>query len=99
MVALNVALGEGFDGDSVVVEVNGSRVFERDGVSTRTQIGLAESFEVPVDEDVAVLEIRVISRGAVGRIECPIADRPYVDISLEGDDVVFKTSKEPFGYL
>jgi hypothetical protein len=30
MVALNVALGEGFDGDSVVVEVNGSRVFERE---------------------------------------------------------------------
>ena len=99
MVALNVALGEGFDGDSVVVEVNGTRVFEREGVSTRTQIGLAESFEVPVDEDAAFLEVRVISRGAAGRIERPMADRLYVDISLEGDQVVFKTSKEPFGYL
>jgi hypothetical protein len=99
VVTLNVALGEGFDGDSVVVEVNGRRVFEREGVSTRTQIGLAESFEVPVDEDAAVLEVRVISRGAAGRIEFPMGDRLHVQVSLEGNDVVFKTSEEPFGYL
>jgi hypothetical protein len=99
MAVLSVALEEGFDDDTVAVEVNGRRVFDRDGVSTRTQIGLAESFEVPVDGERAVVDVQVPSRGAVGRIECPVADRLYISTSLEGDDVVFKTSEEPFGYL
>jgi hypothetical protein len=99
MAALVVALGEGFDGDAVVVQVNGRRVFERDGVSTRTQIGLAESFEVAVDGEAATVDVQVPSRGAVSRIELPVADRLHLDISLEEDDVVFRTSEEPFGYL
>jgi len=69
MAVLSVALEDGFEDDTVVVEVNGRQVFERDGVSTRTQIGLAESFEVTVDEDEAVVEVRVSSRGATGRTE------------------------------
>jgi hypothetical protein len=99
MAVLSVALGEGFDGDSVVVYVDGRRVLEREGVSTRTQIGLAESFEVRVDGDAAVVDVQVPSRRAARRIEPRLADRLYLDISLEGDDVVFRTSEEPFGYL
>lgn len=99
MAVLSVALEEGFEGDTVVVEVNGRRVFERDGVRTRMQVGLAESLELEVDERAAVVEVQVPSRGARGRIERPLAERLYVGVSLEGDDVAFRTSEEPFGYV
>jgi hypothetical protein len=99
MAVLSVALEEGFEGDAVVVEVNGRKVFERDGVRTRMQVGLAERFEVPVDQGEAVVEVQVVSRGAAGRIVRPIADQLHVGVSLERGDVVFRVSEEPFGYV
>jgi hypothetical protein len=99
MAILNVALEEGFEDDTVVVEVNGRQVFEGDAVTTRMQIGLAKSFEVPVQGQEAVVEVRVPSRRVSGRLERPVADRLYVGVSLQDDKIVFRTSEEPFGYL
>ena len=96
---LKVALEEGFEGDAVVVEVNGRPVYDSGGVSTRMQIGLADSFEVPVEEDQAVLEVSVPSQGVTGRFEAPVADRMHVGVSLQDGELVFRSSKEPFGYL
>ena len=96
---LSVALEEGFDDDVVVVDVNGRKVFEQNNVSTRTQIGLAESFEVQVDQTDVVIEVRVLSRGAAGQTRGTIVDRLHVGVSLQSGDVVFRTSEEPFGYV
>ena len=99
MAVVKVALEEGFDDDTVIVEVNGRQVFEGEGVSTRTQIGLATSFEVEVDEGEAVVAVRATSQGATGRMRHPVADRLHVGVSVHGGDIVFRTSEEPFGYL
>jgi hypothetical protein len=99
LVVLSVALEEGFEDDAVVVEVNGRKVFEQDGVSTRTQIGLAVSFEVPIDQPDAVTEVRLPARGAAGQTRCTVVDRLYVGVSVQSGDVVFRTSEEPFGYV
>jgi hypothetical protein len=96
---LNVALEEGFEQDAVVVEVNGRQVFDSGDVSTRMQIGLADSFEVPIDEEQAVVEITVPSQGLTGRFEAPVTDRMHLGVSLHEGNIVFRTSKEPFGYL
>jgi hypothetical protein len=96
---LNVALEEGFTDDAVVVAVDGRTVFDRTGVRTRTQIGLAESFEVEVDEGRSVVDVQVPARDAHGRLEVPVAATTFVGVSLQGGDVVFRSSGEPFGYL
>jgi hypothetical protein len=97
---VKVALEEGFDDDTVIVEVNGRQVFEGEGVSTRTQIGLATSFEVEVDdESEAVVAVRATSQRATGRMRHPVGDRLHVGVSVQGGDIVFRTSEEPFGYL
>jgi hypothetical protein len=96
---VRVALEEGFEDDTVIVEVNDRQVFEREGVSTRTQIGLATSFEVEVEEGEVVVAVRATSQGATGRIRHPVAGLLHVGVSVQGGDIVFRTSEEPFGYL
>ncbi|RFU21930.1 hypothetical protein D0Z06_07270 [Geodermatophilus marinus] len=100
MAVLDIALEEGFEGDSVVVEVDGRRVFERDGVRTRMQIGLADTVEVPAGDggDVDV-EVRLPSRPVTGRLRVHVTDRLHVGVSVHGDAVVFRTSPTPFGYV
>lgn len=93
MAVVGVALEEGFEGDTVVVEVNGRQVFERDGVITRTQIGLAELFDVAVDEHDAVVEVQVPARGVTGSITHPVVDRLYMGVSVQQGDIVFRTSE------
>ena len=100
MGVLNVALEEGFEQDAVVVVVNGQQVFDSTDVNTRMQIGLADSFEVPIDKDEAILEVTVPSQdGVTGRFQVYVPDRVHVGVSLQAGEIVFRTSKEPFGYL
>jgi hypothetical protein len=96
---LNVALEEGFEQDAVVVVVNGEQVFDSSDVSTRMQIGLADSFEVPIEEEAAIVEVTVPSQGVTGRYETLVTDQMHVGVSLQEGEIVFRTSKEPFGYL
>jgi hypothetical protein len=96
---LNIALEEGFEQDAVVVVVNGQEVFDGTDVSTRMQIGLADSFEVPIETDEAIVEVDVPSQGVTGRLETTVADRMHLGVSLQEGEIVFRTSKEPFGYL
>ena len=99
MGVLSVALEDGFEQDAVVVVVNGQQVFDSSDVSTRMQIGLADSFEVPIEAADAVIEVTVPSQGLTGRFETLVADRMHLGVSLQEGEIVFRTSKEPFGYL
>ena len=49
MPTLRIALHDGFDNESVVITVNGTQVFRREGVS-RTTSQLAAQHEMTVDE-------------------------------------------------
>ena len=99
MGSLRIALEEGFEGDAVVVEVNGHTVLERDDVRTRMQVGFAERLDVPVDEADAAVEVRLPRRRATGRLTAHVADRVHVGVSLRNGEVVFRTSEQPFGYV
>ena len=54
---LHVALQEGFEDDTVVLRIADEEVYRRDSLATRMQIGLADSFELTVEEDEAELEV------------------------------------------
>jgi hypothetical protein len=96
---LRIALEEGFEGEAVVVEVNGHTVLERDDVRTRMQVGFAERLDVPVDQDDAAVDVRLPRLGAAGRLTAHVADRLHLGVSLRNGEIVFRTSEQPFGYL
>ncbi len=99
MGSLRIALEEGFEGDAVVVEVNGHPVLERDDVRTRMQVGLAAQLDVPVDEGDAAVVVRLPQRRAAGRLTAHVVDRLHVGVSVRDGEVAFRTSEEPFGYV
>ena len=82
MAKLQVALGDGFDQDAVAVSIDGVEVFRKDGVTTRTQISLAESFEVEAPDRSAELRIEVPSRGVSDTVSVDARERPVVTLSL-----------------
>jgi hypothetical protein len=98
MALLHVDLQEGFEAEPVVVSVNGQDAFHKPTVRTRTQIGLADSFELTVPPgDTAV---QVTARGATARFTVPVQDTVYVGISITPEGkIVHRTSSQAFGYV
>lgn len=97
---LNVALEEGFTGESVLVLVNGKEAFRENDVRTRMQIGLATSFETDVPTGPARVEVRIPSRNISGSTMQEIrGGTVYVGVSLEQSQLRFRASSEPFGYV
>jgi len=95
---LHVALQDGFDGDTVVVRVDGRTVYRRVGVRTLTQISRADAFDVEIDGPVSV-EISLPDRALSTVVSVP--ERPegaYLGVSVLHDALVHRLSAEPFGY-
>jgi len=97
MATLNLALEEGFDNDRVIVSVNGKH-FERSGVTTKLQIGLAEQFETTVADGEVSIGVELPERSIKGSYKLDAADVVYVGISVEGQTLRFRHSSQLFGY-
>ncbi len=100
MHSLRIDLQEGFSNDTVVVRVNGKESYRKSGVNTRLPVGVAESFEVQVDDDAARVEIRLENKGLSGILDLRPSEHPYVAISVTHEgQVTFQPSKELFRYM
>lgn len=99
MPLLHVALQEGFSDDTVEVRVNGAQVFRKSGVSTRTQIGFADSVETEVDADAVDLTISLPNKSLSKSLVFPLSEPIYVGVSVEAQGITFNVSMEPFGYV
>jgi hypothetical protein len=98
MPLIHVDLQEGFEGDPIVIAVNGREAFNKPAVRTRTQIGLADSVELTLPPGDANIE--VTARGNTTRFTVPAPDDVYVGISIaDNGQIVHRTSREAFGYL
>lgn len=62
MVELHIALEEGFEGDAVVVQVDGRQVLRDADVRTRHQIGLATTVDVTADADSTDVTLSLVDR-------------------------------------
>jgi hypothetical protein len=98
MAVLHVDLQDGFESEPVSIAVNGQPAYSKPAVRTRTQIGLADSFELKVPSgDVAV---QVDVRGASTRFTIALQDALYVGISITAEgNIVHRTSAQAFGYV
>ena len=95
---LHVALQDGFDNDTVEVRVDGLLVYQREAVTTMTQISLADAFDVEVAGPVE-LEVSLPVRELSTVVSVP--EQPggaFVAVSLVGDALVHRLAEEPFGY-
>ena len=99
MPLLHVDLQEGFLGEPVVATVNGRELFRKDGVRTRTQIGLADSFEIK-ELPPGPTEIALTARGATEEISVSLSADLYIGVSLTPEGrIVHKQSAHAFGYV
>lgn len=95
---LHLALHDGFNGDTVVLLVDGREVFRRDGVQTDPRTNLAASVDVPWSGQPERLEVRLPALGLAG--ESPLGGQaPFVGIFVRDGEVRFRLSEEPFGYM
>jgi len=96
MASLYVNLQDGFADDLVVVRVNGTEAFRKEGVRTSLLRGYADSFQTQIAGGPANVEVIVPSRNLSKNIT---VRKPYLGISILEDDVDYIERGEPFGYL
>ena len=100
MTLVHVAFQEGFENDAVVLRLNGAEVFRQAGLTTKNQIGYADSFETDVPPGPVRLEVDIASRGTNGSQMLHANGPTYVGVSLDRERrPTFHVSLEPFGYL
>ncbi len=98
MKALRIALQDGFEGDQVVVKVNGKEVFKQENVKTKRQIGKAASFEVEVEEGTANVEVSLPLKNLSETIAFKVSGEAYLGVSIAEGKIGHKVSSEPFRY-
>jgi hypothetical protein len=99
MPTLHVALQEGFASDRVVIQVNGAEVASRPAVTTRNQIGFAESIEVEVPAGTTAVHIEVPTQSLSSSAQVQVEGTTYVGVSIQGGSLNFQQQREPFGFL
>lgn len=95
---VSVALQDGFEGDHVIVRINGEAVLDAPNVRTDQRIGLASAVDVAVGEDASELVVEVPDRGLHAIRQIDDEAPPFLGVSLLNGQLVLTTSNTPFGY-
>jgi hypothetical protein len=98
MAKLGIDLQDGFEGDDVVVKINGQEVMRRGDVSTKRILGLAGSHRAEVGNGPVTIEVSVPSRRIEHRLEVDASNDVYVGLSLVNGRLEPIIRKKPFGY-
>jgi hypothetical protein len=99
MVLLHVAFQDGFTGDTVIAQVNEEVVFRKENVKTRTQIGLADSFEMNVEKGPVSVQVHLPLRNLSETIVLQVSEAVYVGVSIYHDRIDYRISDRRFRYL
>lgn len=100
MSTLHIALQEGFTHDDVRIDVDGAQVYSRQDVSTRQQLGLADSFDTQVDVNEVTVRIALATRHTQEEFVVPLNEANYLGISVDRHGgIQRRISATPFGYL
>jgi hypothetical protein len=79
---INLALQDGFDGDTVAILVDGVESYRGVDVTTRTQISHAADAQLEVPDRPFTLEIDVPTRGVRESLQVDPSAHPNVALSL-----------------
>lgn len=98
MNTLVVDLQDGFGDDLVVIAVDDRRVFQKAGVRTRMQIGLAESIELEVASGHHSLRVSLPEKGLQEELSIDAGATPFLGVSLEPGRLRLTPSAGPHRY-
>jgi hypothetical protein len=84
---INVALQDGFEGDTVVLRVDGTEAYRGEQVTTRTQISHAADTPLEVPDRPFSLEVELPERGISETFPVDPHAQPNVALSLLGGKV------------
>jgi hypothetical protein len=95
MSSVRVAFTDGFEGDTVVIRVDGREVTQHGPITTRSDVSppLAWSADIPLERDVVALEVAVPTKGATGSIRVNVKEFPQVNVSFSGGRVELRSSR------
>jgi len=94
---MHLVLRDGFRGHSVIITMNGKRVYEAAGVTTDPVTVRADSVAVRVPVRTARVGVSVTPGNLGAAFDVDITLHPHVAISLVGDaTLAFETSRVPF---
>lgn len=99
MVILKLDLQDGFEGDLVIIKVNGSEVFRKENVKTRLTVGYALSFEVDIPAGNTNIEVSLPQKGINGEISIEASGPVFMGISVQDNEIIFRRSESFFTYL
>jgi len=96
--SLRVRLGEGFQGDTVTVLVDGKQVYGKSGVSTDLTISYADAVDIPTNAHSVQLEVSVQGGPrAVSSIQP--AQTPFVQVHLRNGALQLRALSEELPML
>lgn len=98
MTRIRIALQDGFEDETVVINLNGKEVFNQEHVKTKRQIGKACAFEVELDPGPADFEVTLPLRKLSDHIAVEVSDEVYLGISVVDGRIEHRISTEPFRY-
>lgn len=99
MSVLRIALQDDFQGEHVVVAVDGTVVLDDPSVHTRREISLARALEVPVRDGAVTVEV-TIQGGPRESVEIDTTVSKAVLVDLDADDgLTLRASGDLPGYL
>jgi len=94
-----IDLQEGFEGDAVVICLDGQEVFRKADVRTRYQISRAEGIEIEAPPGRHAVEVSLPDKGIKQEIAVDLEATPFLGVSLERGALVFKPSNAAFRYV
>jgi hypothetical protein len=99
MSKLSVDLQEGFQNDTVRVRVDDAAALEREGLSTRRQIGLAARLELEAPEGSFVLHVEVPTRALATSERLDAARGAFVGVNITaGGKLELRVQAKEFWY-
>ena len=100
MRTISLALQEGFLNDRVVVSADGRQLAALDDLSTRVQIGLAQTLDLEVEEG-EILTVHLPDKNLRAEVKVDASAPPFITASVrpDGKALELRQSDAPPGYL
>lgn len=98
MARLGIDLQDGFQGDEVIVTIDGDERFRKRGVMTKRVLGLAANTRLEVPEGTVNVQISIPSRGVEKQLALDVSGDAWLGVSVSGDEITTTVSEKKFGY-
>ena len=99
MATVHIDLQEGWDGDDVLIFLDGIQCRRIPEARTRTQIGLATQIEQETSPGRRTIAVSVPGRSLQGTHVIDVKDEHWVAVSIEENRLTFRDQPELYGYV